>query len=85
MRNLVGAIAASAFIACVLVLPQGFVSSAQSQGMPTTTAMPGPAAGNAFETSVCATQGWPYFDQDCKRGADTVRVIKIGATASGRR
>jgi hypothetical protein len=81
MRNMVGAIAASAFIACVLVLPQGFISTAQSEQAPLSNPLPAPAAADTFDPAVCGAQGWPYYDRACQRGGDVVRVIKIGQTA----
>ena len=81
MRTMVGAIAASAFISCVIVLPGSFVSSAQSQQAPVSAALPAPAPAEAFDPAVCGAQGWPYYNRDCQRGGDAVRIIKIGQSA----
>ena len=77
MRNMVLAIAASALIACVLVLPQGFISAAQGEQAPLSNPLPTPAAADKFDPGVCGAQGWPYNDRACQRGGDVVRVIKI--------
>lgn len=81
MRNMMGAIAASAFISCVIVLPGAFVSSAQSQQVPVAASLPAPTPAEAFDPAVCGAQGWPYYDKDCRRGGDPVRIIRIGQKA----
>ena len=85
MRNMIGAIAASAFISCILVLPGSFVSSAQSEQAPVSTPLPAPAAADSFDPEVCGAQGWPYYNKNCNRGGDAVRIIKIGQNATARR
>lgn len=85
MRNMLGAIAASAFISCMIVLPGSFVSSAQSEQAPVSTPLPAPAAADSFDPEVCGAQGWPYYNKDCARGGDAVRIIKIGQGATARR
>lgn len=85
MRNMLGAVAASAFISCILVLPGSFVTSAQSQQAPVSTPLPAPAAVDSFDPEVCGAQGWPYYSKDCSRGGDAVRIIKIGGNGAARR
>ena len=79
MRNVIAAVVASAAISCALVLPGSFVTSAQSQQP--SAALPPPPLAEAFDPAVCGAQGWPYYDKDCRPGAEPVRIIRIGQSA----